>query len=534
MSRGKHSLALLFALAAFTTCELAHAEEGAEKPAAAAPPYTLEVDSDAPSVISYDAMAARLSSDLGADVARASGTAPSRAAIVIRYRDADRQATVRATHGDARVVERTVKVEGDAAAVQREVILLAGNLARDEARELLDALAAKRPPEGPKNDAKKPEAKEKKPIVDEGFVPVGFGLFYPLATNFGKPNARTYFDLSIVYGRMGRIEGLQIGGGAVHATRAVEGAQIAPFTLTDGDVEGAQISGSAAVTTGKMTGFAAGGAGTYADEVEGVAIGGAVAIAAKSASAGLVGGAATYAGGNVEGFTAAGAANVVDGNVEGFAAGGAANVATGSFDGLALAGAANVTGGSFRGAAISTVNYAGSADGLQLGVINVAGGKVNGLQLGVVNVAEEVDGAAIGVVSISKNSIHPVAWSSNLAYLNAGVRFSTKYVYTAAAVSIGTNEIAVDKGVGGTLALGVHIPIVAGFDADVEGAISSVNDVTSSEGKDMNSFVHPRILPGYTFAKHLRVFAGGGARIPVHVEIGRDVVRPEFTAGVSF
>jgi hypothetical protein len=38
----------------------------------------------------------------------------------------------------------------------------------------------------------------------------------------------------------------------------------------------------------------------------------------------------------------------------------------------------------------------------------------------------------------------------------------------------------------------------------------------------------------YSFAPHLRAFAGGGVRLPVSVEVGRDVTRPEVLAGFQF
>ncbi|MBX3193441.1 MAG: hypothetical protein KF819_41045, partial [Labilithrix sp.] len=86
--RGKTAVAILSALALGAACEIAHAQPAPPSAAAeAAPAYTLEVDSDAPDVLSFEALAARIGSDLGGAVARPGAAEPSRAAIAIRYRD---------------------------------------------------------------------------------------------------------------------------------------------------------------------------------------------------------------------------------------------------------------------------------------------------------------------------------------------------------------------------------------------------------------------------------------------------------------
>ena len=65
--------------------------------------------------------------------------------------------------------------------------------------------------------------------------------------------------------------------------------------------------------------------------------------------------------------------------------------------------------------------------------------RVNGVQIGLVNVADEVEGAAIGVVSVSRSGVHPVLWGGTLAYVNAGLKFATRHVYTITAVTWGAH-----------------------------------------------------------------------------------------------
>lgn len=486
--RRKAAVAILSVIAFGAACEVAYAQpkEPVSGDAASAPAYTLEVDSDAPDVVSFEAIAARVGSELGGSVVRPGTIAASRAAISIRYRD--RELTVRAIHSGGRVLERSVKAEGDDAAVQREAVLLAGNLARDEAREILDALAARPAPPGPKApEVIPPEVQPAKPAVDEGFHPVSVALFSPIATNFARPNVTSNLNLSFVYGRVGTVDGVQLGSGFVYASRAVSGVQLgAAATTVSGPMSGAQLGG--------------------------------------------VGNLATGAG---EGAQLGGAANIALQGFDGAQLSGALNLTRGSFDGLQIAGAANIATRHVEGAQLSGgVNVADTIDGAQVGVINVAG-KVRGAQVGVINIAEEVDGAAVGLISISKGGIHPIAWTSNLQYMNAGVKFSTKYLYTIAAVHYGTLEGEFGN-IGTTAVIGGRVPLPLGFDVEVQSAFTYLVPRPSQSTKDGNNWVAPQLIGGYSLAPHLRVFAGGGARLPISVDLGRDVVRPEVLAGVQF
>jgi hypothetical protein len=220
-------VAFVIAIAITSACELAHAQSQ----------HVLDVDSDAPEIISREAISARVAAEL------AGSSAP--VTITIRYRDADRSLVVRATREDGRSVERAVKAEGDASAVQREAVLLAGNVARDEARELLDALAARPPKPAP---APEPPAIEPAPAPPPKETPAprreevriaNVGLAYPLSTNFGRPWVTTYFDFSFVFGLVGKVKGMQLGTGGVMAPE-LRGLQLAPVTIAE-DVEGVQL-----------------------------------------------------------------------------------------------------------------------------------------------------------------------------------------------------------------------------------------------------------------------------------------------------
>ncbi|AKU95360.1 hypothetical protein AKJ09_02024 [Labilithrix luteola] len=462
-------------------------------------------------MVSFGALAARLASDLGASVVRPGGPSPSRAALRIRYRGGE--LTVTATHADGRSLERTVKARGDDAAVQHEAILLAANLARDEAGEIVGALAT--PPAPPPASA----AQAAEP--PEGEVPLSVAFLYPLATNFEHPNVTSKFDFSLLYGRVGKIDGLQFGSGIVAASRGVSGLQFAGFgAASGGTIDGAQIAGFGTLSQGRVTGVAVGGyANLSLDGVKGVQVAGAFNLAQTSMTGAQVGGAVNLATGGAKGLQLAGAFNYAKGSATGIQLAGALNLASGDMSGVQIAGA---------------VNVAENVDGMQLGVVNVAR-RVRGTQIGVVNIADEFDGVPIGVINITRNGIHPMVWFSNLEYTNVGVKFSTKYVYTIIGGYYGSQETGF-RNFGTTAVLGGHIPLVAGLDLEIQGALTNLHPRPSehSNSKDGNLWIAPQAMVGYSFAPHLRVFAGGGARFPLIVDIGNDVVRPEVLGGIQF
>jgi hypothetical protein len=519
------TVALVLAAAQASTREVWAQSPSASGAPTAAPAYTLEVDSDASSVVSYDALAARLSSELHARVERASGTAPSRAAITITYRKDSQSLLVRAKHAGGRVLERSIVAQGDDASVQAEAVLLASNLARDEARELLDELASR--PAPPQPAAPAAERPTPPAAPEERWIGT-FGLLYPVATNAGHPNVRSALDLSILYGRIGRSDAFQMSFGVAHASRSATGLQLAAVPISGGSLDGAQLGLGATIALGPVSGAQLGtGASIAGDSVDGAQLSVGVAYAhgpvtGVQASAGF-----NYAGG-LDGAQLAAGGNIARGPVSGAQLSAGFNLATKEVSGAQVTAGVNIATDRLEGAQAGIVNVGGEVSGAQLGLVNV-GRRVKGLQLGLVNIAEEVDGVAIGVATITKDSIHPIVWASNLADTNAGIKFTTKYIYTLAAVGLSTLEADFKDGPSVTTALGTHIPIAAGFDVEAEAAYSQIGWKSWE-----NHALHPRVLAGYSFARHLRVFAGGGPRVPLAFDKGSSAVRPEIMAGVQF
>lgn len=474
-------------------------------PTVVAPPsYTLVVDSDSPD-LDFEVLRSRLEKELGGTISAPStaGSRPTRAAISIRLRQGT--LTVKTVHvADERVLERSITARGDAASMTNEAVLLAGNLARDEARELLDELGTKPPRESPVSTPPpppppQPAQEEKDTPFEEGSLKLATVAFiFPIASNGHEPNARSLLDFSLFYGRVGRVEAFQMGFGVTHAARGgLRGTQVAGgVALSEGPTYGSQIAVGATLASGEVKGAQIATGFNYARR----SVSGAQIAAGVNVGRGLMSGAALAA-----------IMNLHSDEVEGVQGAASINIAD-----------------KVKGSQLAVVNVASDVTGAQLGIVNI-GRKVKGLQLGILNIAEEVDGAAIGLASISKDSFHPIAWGSNLAYTNAGVKFSTKYVYTVAALGVGTNETSFDGGPLITTAIGGHVPLPGAFDVEAECAYSTIDN----SGKT-NQSLHPRVLVGYSFARHFRLFAGGGPRVPIVFGQGRSVVRPELMVGASF
>lgn len=336
-------------------------------------------------------------------------------------------------------------------------------------------------------------------MKNPGDVYVSGAFLYPLATNMGRPEATSHFDLSILYGRVGAMRGAQIGSGLVLASRGVTGVQLATVTASGGDVDGASVASAVAVTTGRAKGAQ-------------VAVGFAMA-------------------GRLRGLQMTSGLSIVRGRAEGVQVGVGANLA-GDVVG-AQVGGANVAG-NVQGLQLGLVNVASDVKGAQLSFVNV-GKNVKGAQLALVNIADDVDGAAIGIVSITRRGVHPQVFGSTASYANAGLKFSTKYLYSLVVLGFGTPEVPVgdatpEVGVG----LGTTLGLGSRFDVDLD-AVYSMVGVRRDDGADgANHTLQARVLPGYVFAQHLRVFAGGGVRIPLLFDRGGLGVGPLATAGVQF
>ncbi len=381
---------------------------------------------------SRDALKDALVAELGCLVLLPEDTAAFafRGTIDVKADESTKVLSVRYEDEAHEVTERKLESPESSEDRERMIVFVVGSLARGAAAEAeaeVDAAAGT-------GDVAKPVPE---PALEKQFAHAS--LYYPIATNYGKPDIHTHFGFNLVYGRVGLLEGLSFGTYQV-ATRGVQGLE---FAL---------------------------------------------------------------------------AANVTFGKAEGVQAAFVTNVA-GDVDGTQVA---------FGG---------------QVGIVNVAK-KVRGVQFGLVNVSDEIEGVPIGLVNVSKGGgVHPIVWYSNHSYVNAGVKFATRYTYTFVNLAWNTDDYLIGPGFG----FGGTAPIVQKrLFADVDVSETMLMPEGGVEGYllDSSQFLSRlRVLARFQFLPHLGVFAGGG--LAVKVERGRDettgdledfaaTALGELSAGVQF
>ncbi|HEY3252925.1 MAG TPA: hypothetical protein VGJ91_03220, partial [Polyangiaceae bacterium] len=363
---------------------------------------------------------------------------------------ANHTVTVSYQAGTGLIRTRSIGIPEDSTRGAEVIALLAGNLSRDEAAELLADLAAKAGPpaasasvpgdgsEAAKDAAPKPDAAPKSaalappakssaehtqpgsraPLLDTPPPAINLSLFAPTALYRDSERRIFAAELGLAYSHVGELHGAGFNLFVLHTERDVQGFSFATFyDYTGGTVTG--VSGSVIVNRRqRLLGFSFSGILNLGSaDAQGASVAGLSNLEQDFQgfqAAGLVNGAGTFRGGQAagllnwgdrfEGAQTAGLFNWANGfqgaqlagllnrsgHLEGVQAAGLGNWANES-QGLQLAGALN-RARAFTGVqAAGAVNIADAISGFQLGIVNVAG-DVQGLQLGVVNVAKHVDG----------------------------------------------------------------------------------------------------------------------------------------------
>ncbi|MBX3261169.1 MAG: hypothetical protein KF782_15905 [Labilithrix sp.] len=447
----------------------------------------------------------RLADELGRPVALSGPEdtgreAPAGGVVTVTYRRSSRELAVTWDGPKRGTVSRVVSAPPDVDGVVRDAAMLAGNLARDEADELYappplpaandEATPAPPRPAPPPPEASAPAPRETRASKDQDDVTAG--LFYPLATNMARPWARTRFDLNLLHGRVGQLDGFQLGGVNVVARAGGRGT---------GDVNGIQLATLANVATGQ-----------------------------------------------VGGLQLASAVNVAGAGLEGWQTALAVNRAGGDVTGVQTALGLNTTSGRMTGLQLASLNVAGDVAGAQIGVINV-GRNVSGAMIGLVNVADDVDGVPIGLASVSKSGgVHPQAWTSTATYANLGIKLATKHTYTMPSAHY---HRAYDRDFAGAgFTIGGHIPLRGDrlgpyVDTDLSFAFLYAPERSAQRLPSglvdtyHEHLVQPRVraIFGWRFVEHFGLFAGASVLLQARVLRDGDEavlrVGPEFVAGVE-
>jgi hypothetical protein len=277
------------------------------------------------------------------------------------------------------------------------------------------------------------DREEKKP--EPRYRAFNFSLFYPLGLNKSKSDSAN-FNLTLLYGRMGSVRGLDLALAVTDLEESIEGIQLAGLIAGVGkSVKGWQAAGLISAAGEGGQGFQTAGLGSVSgEEFQGLQAAGLFCVAGES----------------LEGIQLSGLFSVAGNSAKGIQFSGLFGVAGNSLEGLQVSGLFNVSGEGLRGAQVAglfnvggedstAVQVAGLANitgktcrGVQVGALNVAA-RLTGLQIGLVNVAGELEGVPVGLVNLTKKEDRRVSlatWAGSVSLINAGVKIWAKRFYS--------------------------------------------------------------------------------------------------------
>ena len=344
--------------------------------------------------VDRDSLRARIASELGANVLVADGPC---ALPCLDVTVENGRATVVYAPKIGPQRERTIDLGSDAEQWPLVIALLAGNVARNEAEDLISQLPEPTPTEitpppdapevtPPPDDVPTGEGPSGSVVVttplpepDRPWTMFGIGFVPGIGTDFTHVGTvRHFLSIDLLVGVSGGSSSVTASGLVDVERGSVSGLQLAGITALAPQVSGIQVGGIATVTRG-LAGVQIGGIATVAEHADGIQVAG-IAAVARRADTQIAGIAAvsrdTSATTQIAGIAAVAAG---DSNVQ---ASGIANVSRGAD--LQFAGIVNVAR-TLRGVQIAPINVARHNEGVQVGVINVGGGS-HSASFGLINI----------------------------------------------------------------------------------------------------------------------------------------------------
>lgn len=519
------------------------------------------------------AVRAAIARELGVLVVEPIASTESESRLEVRFEGPER-AEVSFRTPDGRSVGRSIDLPQQSERAVETIALLAANLARNEAADLISELerraraerSAEAPPESkaereappPPPAAPKPEPPGPEPVDDLllGRHVINLSLFHPVALYPDSDRRGFKLELGLAYGRVGALDGVGINVMVARVDQKLQGVQVAGIgSYVRGDSAGVQMAGLGVVSEGVCHGVHLSGlvnlelgrsrTRSGSESRQGTALVGAQITGGYNSVVGDLSGAQTSGGvntvlGNLDGLQVSGAVNIVTGSARG-AQVSSVNVATGGLIGAHI-GAVNLVGSgdprsSSRGAEIGVTNIDGSElDGLQVGVVNVSGSQ-RGVQIGLVNVSEHLDGVPIGLVNVGGNTdTSMLLFSTSRTPVNLGVKFLTGPVFST--VSGGCDRESFLDGacqhvLQGAWTFGGHLTIAEPFALEPSIGYAYEADVEKpGESVNRGHVVLYRAALSWQPLAELGLFAGAGARQLIDHQ-GRATVQGEVLGGVQ-
>lgn len=370
--------------------------------------------------------------------------------------------------------------------------------------------------------------------------PVNFSLYYPISLNQSEYDS-TNFNLSLLYGKVGSVRGLDlcVGGSAINEN--LWGIQVCGLLGVIGDTgRGIQIAGLICVAGDSFIGIQESGLINVAGmDFKGVQTTSLINVAGRDGFGIQLAGLANVAGETFKGLQAGGVFSVSGEEFKGIQASGVFSVAGKSCFGLQASGIFNVTGETLWGLQAAPFNVAGHSEGVQIGIVNI-GGTSRGVQIGVVNYTQERNtGLPFGLVNLAENGrIRGILWGGTQVAATAGVKFAVHNVYSILSMGYGN----LNDDIGGSVSYGFHYG--ASFSmgklslgADLGYRFRDNKRLFRQTDLSPDQFIFEgRILLGVPLTAGLSlVFGAGGSYVfDTEVSIKDGSLKPLILAGVEF
>lgn len=331
--------------------------------------------------------------------------------------------------------------------------------------------------------------------------PASLQLFHPLATS-PAPDTSTNLRLAVLYGRSGNIHGFDASGVA---------------SITGGDFTGLQLTGLYSQVRGSFTGLSfTAGVQHHKGPATGFQFSGLANFHEEFFAGAQFAGSLNYSHRGFVGAQVSGLMNLNDGYGGYLQLSSIANVNVMAFGGMQISAIMNYTGDETFGGQIALLNYANHMEGAQFGLINLAE-SFSGLQFGAVNITHSINGVPLGLVNLTDDGrIHGLAYGSNLALYNAGVR--TIVNNWSSIVSLGySDQSSSDQKASNSGFLGWHFgrlfPLNTKLDITVDAGYLHIIP-QDYDDQDINDDPHfalqMRLFADYHLGETVAIFGGGG------------------------
>jgi hypothetical protein len=314
------------------------------------------------------------------------------------------------------------------------------------------------------------------------------GFIYPISTNGLDAKAYTnIFSFHALAGVSGGEKAFCLSGLTSIIKNDAVGAQIAGLSNhIGGSTIGGQVAGLVNQVNGTTKGAQVAGLVNLSKASTGAQVGGLVNVSARRTTGAQVAGLVNVSG-EMTGFQVAGLANADSRNAKGAQVAGLVNTVNDA-EGFQLSGlvnnSKNVKGFQFAG----LVNRAKNVKGMQLA--------------GLVNVADSSD-YALGVVNIIKNGEKSFGLSIDETQTTL-VTFRSGGRVLYGIIGLGLNFKSEDPLMAIEAGYGARIPVYKNFRLSAEAVCMSLNNW----GEDWYIKSTLRLLPSYTFAHRVQIYAG--------------------------